>query len=56
LLISFIFFPQEIAKKKYPQYNEDNKEFDEDYNPDTPAPPRHIPETLTVKSEYPVYC
>jgi hypothetical protein len=46
---------EKIMKKEYFQDSEHNKKFDKDYYPYLSSPARHIPESIIVKTVYPLY-
>jgi hypothetical protein len=50
-LFGIKFIPEKVLKKENLKDDEDNKYLDQDYNPDTPAPPGHISETFIIKTE-----
>jgi hypothetical protein len=54
LLFSVIFFLKEIPEKEDFEDDEYNKQFDQDYDPDTFTPPGHVSETIIIKTEQPV--
>jgi hypothetical protein len=56
LTFSIKVFLKEIIEKKDPEDYQDNKQFNQDYDPYTITPPGHISETLIIESEYPGYC
>jgi hypothetical protein len=53
LLIGVKFLPEKIGKKEKPQNGKHYKKLNNNDEPYSSAPPRHIPEALIVKSQYP---
>jgi hypothetical protein len=42
---------QYIGEKEYPQHGKNDKKLDDNYKPCFPAPRRHSPEAVVVKTE-----
>jgi hypothetical protein len=50
-----MLFTKEIPEKEKLQYDEDNKQFYNNYHPYPFTPPRHAAEAVIVKTNNPVY-